>query len=89
VAIQTDEGRGQSEGSRQAESTADVLPSWIPIVRGEFLEIPGLCLTRSQVQRLWGLDGVLCDRILEALISVRFLQRTPNGAFVRADQDGR
>ena len=25
-------------------------------VRGEFLEMPGLRLTRAQAQRLWGLD---------------------------------
>jgi len=90
VAIQTDDGCGQSEISRQAEPTADgPLPDWIQIVRGEYLEIPGLRLTRSQVQRLWGLDGVLCDRVLDSLISVRFLQRTQSGAFVRVDEGGR
>ena len=26
---------------------------WVHIVRGEFVEIPGLRLTRPQVQRLW------------------------------------
>jgi len=57
---------------------------WIQIVRGEYLEIPGLLLTRSQVQRFWGLDAVLCDQILDALTGTRFLEKTRGGAFVRA-----
>jgi hypothetical protein len=81
---------GPVGGSAQAESTADrLLPDWVQIVRGEYLEIPGLRLTRSQVQRLWGLDGVLCDRVLDTLISVGFLQKTQSGAFVRVDESGR
>jgi hypothetical protein len=44
-----------------------------------------LFLTRSQVQRLWDLDAVVCDQALGALVELRFLRRTPEGAFVRAD----
>jgi hypothetical protein len=66
--------------------TDDINQHWIQIVRGEYLEVPGLLLTRSQVQRLWGLDDDECDHVLNALVGVRFLRRTPAGAFVRADQ---
>ena len=58
---------------------------WIHLIRAEYLEIPGLQLTRQQVQRLWGLDDVTCDALLEALIDVRFLRRTRTGAYIRAD----
>ena len=55
----------------------------IQTVRGEYLEIPGLLLTRAQVQRLWGFDQAVCDKVLDALLEMRFLQQTPGGAFVR------
>ena len=58
---------------------------WIHLIRAEYLEIPGLHLTRQQVQRLWGLDELTCDALLESLIDVQFLRRTRTGAYVRAD----
>jgi hypothetical protein len=59
------------------------IEQWSQIVRGEYLEIPGLNLTRSQFQRLWGLDAALCDRLLEHLVASHFLERTSRGGFVR------
>ena len=53
------------------------------IVRGEYLDVPGLCLTRSQVQRLWGLDEAMCERVLVALMQAHFLRRTSEDRFVR------
>jgi hypothetical protein len=61
---------------------------WIHLIRSEYLEIPGLHLTRKQVQRLWGLDIVVCDALLEALVEARFLRRSPAGAYIRADAGG-
>ena len=58
---------------------------WIHLIRAEYLEIPGLHLTRNQVQRLWGLDDLTCDALLEALVDVRFLRRTRTGAYIKAD----
>ena len=55
------------------------------IVRSEYLESPGLSLTKRQVQRLWALDGATCDRLLHMLISSGFLRRTPSGMFVKSD----
>ena len=34
-------------------------------IRSEFLEMPGLRLSREQAQRLWALDAATCDRVLE------------------------
>jgi hypothetical protein len=53
-------------------------------VKTEYVEMPGLRLTRSQAQRLWGLDAKTCDTLLGALVDARFLHRTPEGLFVRA-----
>jgi len=61
----------------------ELIQFWVQVVRGEYLEIPGLRLTRSQFQRLWGLDDAICDGVLTFLLESRFLQRTSGGAFVR------
>lgn len=61
------------------------LADWLRLIRSEYLEIPGLHLSRSQVQRLWSLDQRTCDVLLDALIDVRFLRQTRTGAYVRAD----
>ena len=54
-------------------------------IRSEYFEMPDLCLTLSQAQRLWGLSREECERLLEQLVGYRFLRRTRNGAFVRMD----
>jgi hypothetical protein len=58
---------------------------WLMLVRAEYLEIPGLSLTKPQVERLWGLDAVTSEALLAALIDVKFLRRTVRDAYVRAD----
>ncbi len=55
-------------------------------IQGEFLELPGLRLTESQARRLWDLDWTTCDALLEALVDVRFLQRAPDGTFVKRER---
>ena len=52
-------------------------------IRSEFLEMPGLRLTRVQAQRLWTLDEQTCTRLLGALVEAKFLQKNS------ADQYGR
>ena len=51
-------------------------------IRAEFLEMPGLCLTTAQAQRLWALEPRTCEALLDALIDSRFLRRTDQGLFV-------
>ena len=62
-----------------------LVAEWLSIIRGEFLEVPGLQLTRREFQRLWGLDALTCDALIDALENSRFLRRTSQGAYVRAD----
>jgi hypothetical protein len=54
-------------------------------VRTEFLEMPGLRLTRAQARRLWAVDETLCDAILATLVETRFLVRSGNVTFMRAE----
>lgn len=54
-------------------------------IQGEFVEMPGLCLTAPQAQRLWGLDRDVCEALLGALVDAKFLSRTREGAFVKLD----
>jgi hypothetical protein len=61
------------------------LEDWLRIIRAEYHEFPGLHLTRRQVQRLWNLDPMTCDAVIEALEAERFLRRTHGDAFIRAD----
>ena len=42
-------------------------------LRAEYLEMPGLQLTRGQVQRLCGLERAVCERVLDTLVDMRFL----------------
>jgi len=56
----------------------------LDIARGEFLEMPGLRLTRRQAQRLWALDTATCDALLDTLETAQFLRRTPGGEYVLA-----
>ena len=52
-------------------------------VRAEFLEMPGLRLTREQAQRLWGVERAPCQRVLDTLIDTKFLCVTSSGAYAR------
>jgi hypothetical protein len=58
-------------------------------VRGEFLEMPGLRLTAAQAQRLWNLDALVCESLLNAMVDARFLVRTADGAFTQSELSAR
>ena len=51
-------------------------------IRAAFLEMPGLCLTIGQAQRLWSLEPRTCEAVLASLTDGRFLRRTDRGFFV-------
>ena len=61
------------------------MTDWLHLIRAEYHEMPGLHLTKHQVQRLWNLDASTCEAILEALETGKFLRRTRTGAYVKAD----
>ena len=51
----------------------------VGLIRSEYEEMPGLCLTRAQMQRLWLLEPTACDHVLRALVDVGYLRLTPGG----------
>jgi hypothetical protein len=63
------------------------LHDWEQLIRAEYQEIPGLCLTRKQAQRLWNLDSATCDTLLQEMVAEHFLRVTPTDRYVRADID--
>ena len=57
---------------------------WLQLIQAEYLEMPGLHLTKPQVRRLWGLDEPMCDVLLDTLVSAHFLKRTKSDAYILA-----
>ena len=57
---------------------------WLQLIQAEYLEMPGLHLTKPQVRRLWGLDEPMCDVLLDTLVDTHFLSRTKSDAYVLA-----
>jgi hypothetical protein len=56
----------------------------LEIVRGEFLEMPGLRLTKKQAQRLWALYSETCEAVLGILEASHFLRHTRDGGYLLA-----
>jgi hypothetical protein len=52
-------------------------------VRAEFLEMPCLSLTQDQVRRFCGIEDVLVQHVLNALVETRFLYVNARGCYVR------
>ena len=48
-------------------------------ILGEFREMPGLCITTWQAERLWALDTGTCETLLARLVEQRILRRTADG----------
>jgi len=45
-------------------------------IRGEYLEMPGMCLTLSQAAKLWNVDRDTCKYALESLMQAGFLYKS-------------
>jgi hypothetical protein len=60
----------------------------IELIHAEYREMPGLCLTKPQIQRLWTLDPVTCNRTIDALVLAQVLKRTARDAYVLASASG-
>lgn len=64
-------------------TTDMTLTHWLRLIRAEYLEVPGLHLTKAQIQRMWGIDRDTCDVVLATLIESRFLRRTEADRYAR------
>jgi hypothetical protein len=63
--------------------------SLAPGAGGQAVVTPGrkndvMQLTEAQAARLWCFDAALCERVLDALVESRFLERRRNSSFARA-----
>jgi hypothetical protein len=52
-------------------------------IESEYREMPGMCVTAPQAQRLWGLDSTTCAFVLMTLVERRILRQTPRGTYVK------
>ena len=53
------------------ESANPELLALLRRVRADYREMPGLMLTREQMQRLWGIDALLCDVVVKTLVDAQ------------------
>ncbi len=51
-------------------------------IQGEYREMPSLCLTLEQMQRLWGVERFVCEALIEALVAAHVLHCTARGTYV-------
>jgi hypothetical protein len=75
---------GENTAEPPAAANDHTMAASLELIRSEYLEMPGLHLTKAQVQRLWGLDPAMCDAVMKHLEAIRFLRRTDTGAYVKA-----
>lgn len=52
-------------------------------IRAEYLEMPGMSLKVEQVQRLCGVEHIVCAIVLDSLVATKFLHKKPDGAYTR------
>ena len=65
--------------------TADAIATRVrDLIRAEYLEMPGLCLTKPQIQRLWTLDAATCSAAVDSLVAAQVLRRIARDAYVLA-----
>jgi hypothetical protein len=66
---------------QSTESVCDL----IRLVQSEYLEMPGLHLSKRQAQRMWSLDALSTDLIFSTLEAANFLKRMSDDVYIRAD----
>jgi hypothetical protein len=59
------------------------IADWLQLIRSEYVEVPGLHLTKPEAQDLWDLDAWVCGELLDALVDAGFLRRTRDDTYVR------
>ena len=80
--MKTVSGAYDTVGTGKPETTA-ALHELLRRIESEYREMPGMCVTAAQAQRLWGLDSTTCGFVLMTLVERSILRRTPRGTFVK------
>ena len=73
-----------SDPSQPAGTPLPLIAKLAEHVRGEFLNVPGLCLTEAQACHLWNVEPLVCVAILPALVDTGFLLKTSTGMYYRS-----
>jgi len=69
----------QEEQTSVTRTPATRVSDLVGLIRAEYNEMPGLCLTRAQAQRLWRLEPDVCANVLAAMVDAGFLRLTAGG----------
>ena len=73
-----------SEPARRTKpQTTAALHELLQRIESEYRQMPGLSVTASQAERLWGLDSTTCGFVIMTLIQRGILKQTASGTFVR------
>lgn len=67
--------------SHMSQDTTQVT-RWLALIQAEYREMPGLKLTRPQMQRLWGFGADACEVLIAKLLSERVLRRADDDTYV-------
>ena len=54
----------------------------VRLIQSGYEAMPGLCLTRAEVQRLWLLEPTACDNVVRVMVDAGHLRIT-DGGYVR------
>jgi hypothetical protein len=61
--------------------------TFVDRVRSEYAEMPGMRLTAAELQRLCGVERLICRTILDVLMDAGYLKRHDDGTYSRASED--
>jgi hypothetical protein len=65
---------------------SSLAPQLLNRIWAEYLEMPGLSLTPAQAQRLWGLDAITCQDLLQLLVESKLLHHGEDGRYRRLSE---
>ena len=78
-------GGGRESWGERANPEGEMVANWLQLIRAEYMENPGLCLTRREAERLWGLEPLVCESLLAALVDANFPKRNRRDQYVRSE----
>jgi len=69
--------------SAEPAAPKNALKDIVARIEGEYREMPGMCVTPPQAQRLWGLDSATCELVLTALLDRGIVRRIRGDMYVK------
>jgi hypothetical protein len=71
------------EARDRRETRVDIIGELARRIQAEYAEMPGLCVTLPQAQRLWAVDRRTCEAAISRLVEHGMLTMTTKGRFIR------